>query len=273
MYTSILQDGSSRVDYPGLNGDVYCVTPDPAASGYVFYAAIPSNSTFYGLYYGTSINTASSLALTSAIYDDISMIQTTTTGPVYFVANVAGTTGLYKFQSGSGTLITAATTAATNYTGSLIAYTKNVSGTEKLYVLNTSTGIARAISFTGNVAYPQISKDSNYVVFSGTTDINDTTGWNLYEVSLSTLVVKQITTSSTLSLLGASYNDTLTKVSCIGIAEDGTSGVYVVNRSTGAITQIASDNDVNLGTYWTNSYGRSSGSRTPLLIQKILKRK
>jgi len=236
-----------------------CVIADPNHTGQMIYAVSPSGSTEVGLYEGASINPATSTQLQPATYDDISMLQATSSGAIFFIGTVSGTSYLYELANGAVTEISQADTAASTIDGTIIAFTMPGSSGDLLYVMSTAGGGTPTLLVgTGNNLYPAFSKDNTKIVYSGDNMSGSSTPFDLYEIPTAGGTPTQITNTPTLSELGASFNGNGTELSCVLLSSDSTQcGIGVISGSTE--TLIVNDTNIPTTTYWTTSSGRGIG--------------
>ena len=252
--TSILPDGTGRVDEGGLAAGVACAVPDPEQPGRLVYAALSGGR--YGVYRGASFSVAASERLAAPTFDAVTALQPTANGDVMVVAESGGTSRVYLLGAGTIQAINEADSAAISVDGTKIAYSKDVGGADDLYLWTRATGGSRRLVTGGDSLYPSFSKDGAWVLFSSNRDGSGDAPWDLYQVASAGGSVERITDTPDISEFGACYNEARTMISTVGVGlEPDAGGVFVVSNA--ATLRIADDADATFGTYWTSLAGRS----------------
>ena len=176
------------------------------------------------------------------------------------VAGEGGSSYAYVLSGGSVQRIDEADGGAVTIDGTKVAYTKIVDGFDNLYVWDRGTNTSRLVVSGGDSLFPSFSKDGAWILFSSNRDGTTDTPWDLYQVPTAGGTIERITNTPTINEFGACYNEARTMVSYVGQAATGDlTGVWVLSNTS--VTQIATDWDANLGTYWTTSAGRSGRPR------------
>ena len=258
LISSVLDDGTGRVDEGGLNSDVVCAVPDPETANSYVYALVQNGECV--LYRGKTFDASTSTRLLTDSFDAVTSLQTTSVGDVAFVAIKDGESGVYLLSGGTAQKIDEASSCAVSRDGQTVAYTKIVDDLDTLYTWMRSTNTTVTIALGGDSLYPSFSKDGAWILFSSSRDGSGNTPFDLYQVPTGGGTVERITNTPSISEFGACYNEARTMISYAGFSvDDDEGGVYV--RSNIGVRRIATDDDVRFATYWTDSQGRSWKSK------------
>ena len=258
LISSVLDDGTGRVDEGGLNSEVVCAVPDPETANSYVYALVQNGECV--LYRGKTFDATTSTRLLTDSFDAVTALQTTSDGDIAFVAIKDGESGVYLLSGGTAQKIDEASSCAVSRDGRTVAYTKIVDDLDTLYTWTRSTNTTVAIASGGDSLYPSFSKDGAWILFSSSRDGSGDTPFDLYQVPTGGGTVERITNTPSISEFGACYNEARTMISYAGFSvDDDEGGVYV--RSNTGVRRIATDDDVRFATYWTDSQGRSWKSK------------
>lgn len=271
LVSSVLPDGTARLDEGGGSPDIVAAIADPALPGGLIYAAQVDGQ--YGIYRGTSFDPAASQTLAPPTFDYVTALQATADGSVAAVATSGGVTSAYSIEYGAAFAIDAADDLAMRADGSQVAYSKWVGDHSDLYLWTRSSGQSVALNTGGDAILPSFSKDGNWLLFSSNRDRGYGNGaYDLYQISTTSGAVERITDTPTVDELGACYDETRTRIAYVALSVDpAATGVFVLSN-LGAY-RVAADDDVTLATYWTDTDGRSRGGRQGFRFQRVKPRK
>ena len=257
LISSVLADGTGRVDVGGLNPDVVGAIPDPKTTNGYIYGLLQNGGCV--LYRGTTFDPSRSMRLIDDSFDGLTSLQATNEGDLVFVAVKNGESAVYILRDGSLQRIDSASSCGVSRDGETVAYTKIVDDLDTLYVWTRSSNTTRSIAPGGDSLYPSFSKDGAWILFSSSRDGSGDTPFDLYQVPSGGGAIERITSTPFISEFGACYNEARTMISYAGFSINGGEGGVYVSSNLG-VRRIAADNDVRFATYWTDSVGRSSRS-------------
>ncbi len=234
-----------------LPAGVSCAIADPTASGKFIYASDAASLGNFSVYRSTSLSGGT--LLVNRTFEDVNMIQATSDGSLFLLAVSSGVRGLYIVHSGIATLVDQAESAEIRSDGSQAVYVKLSGDATVLNVWTASTSVKRTIVSGGFNHMPALSRDGTQVVYSAL-DL-DRGDFDLYTIPTAGGTIVRLTNTAGRSEFGASFDDTGTRISYAVTNDSDAPGIYVY--ASGVSTRIVNDNNVNSGTYWASSTGRS----------------
>ena len=267
VVSSVLPDGSERLDEGGAGADVAAAIADPDLSGSFVYAALVGGR--FGVYRGATFDPAASKRLAAADFDSVTTLQSSAGGAVLVVGSLGGTSTAFLLAGGVATRIDGADDGTLSVDGRHVAYSKSYGREGDLYVWNRDDETSSRLNTGGDALLPSFSKDGAWILFSSTRDQDGSgSAYDLYQVPTVGGTVERITNTPGVDELGGCYNEARTQVSYVGYSGDPDKmGMFVLSNL--GTYRVAADADLALATYWTDANGRSRAYRRGGRFQRL----
>lgn len=242
--------------------------------GYLYaYQATPG---VYQIMKGTTLDPSKGTQVGTDVYDSVTMLEAVpTANRLFWIADVNGDNALYTISTASGSTPHRIDTAESGYAAQdgTTVYTQPTAIGSALMIWNLTTGqSSQLVDDSSYNIYPQLSKDGKQIVFSSDRD-NPGGCFDLYEMPVAGTPVTRLTSTDSISEVGASFDGAGTSISFIGLSGDSTvNGLYTM-LLTGSPSLLAALSSPDNVTYWTTADGRSRNSRQITLLTHGLKRR
>jgi hypothetical protein len=249
---TLLGTGSSNVAALAIN---------PRVQGQFVYAARLGPNAPYGIYIGPNLTVASDTQLVQPQFQNVSSFQIAQDGSIaLFVAALAGNPQTHVFTvdllHGNGfRFIDDAFEASLAPDNNTILYSKSDNTVIQLFTTRITNGGTTQVTFDSvDHDFPQFSKDASQIVCSVFNVA--TRRFSLELISADGTALQPLPALPGISAVGASFNDDGTKLSFIGVTDQGHGAVYQANTQETQVDSLSQLSGIGQQvSYWTTANG------------------